>query len=228
MKVKKFDAFEDKPPIFYREGTSDEAIIRANIIDRNEYLFPKLSPKIVYDIGGNTGIIAVIMAQIYPDAIIHSFEPMEENYELLEKNVAEYPNIKPHWFGLGESDHKRMFWPSADPINHGGFSMEIKSDKPQVECRMRSTWEVCEEFGAPEVIKIDVEGAEYEIFEAMPDWALTGCKWITGELHGIKDFLLLDKLSEHFKINVRKDFDALVYHFHAANKTWTSASGQNK
>lgn len=228
MKLKKFFGFGgDKPPIYYRPESCDESIIQANVIEKNEYLLPNMSPKIVYDIGANIGVISAILAQVYPDATIYAFEPIEENFEILLKNVEPYPNIKPKKFGLGPKRGMRDFYPSDNVINHGGYSTEIKSDKEVVSCQIESMEEICKVLGPPELIKIDVEGAEHSILTCMSEIQLNHLKWISGELHGIKDFALLDFLSTKFNIQVQRNFMDVVYHFHAMNKTWTPASDQN-
>lgn len=228
MKLKKFFGFgDDKPPILYRPESCDESIIHSNVIERNEYLFPKMAPKIVFDIGANIGVISAILAQIYPDAIIYAFEPIESNFEILLMNAEAYPNIKPKKFGLGPRREMRHFFPSDNIINHGGYSTEIKSDKPTISCQIESMTEICKVLGPPDLIKIDVEGAEHSILTDMTEPQLHSLKWIAGELHGIKDFALLDFLSAKFEIQVQRNFGDVVYHFHARNKTWTPASGQN-
>lgn len=219
--LKQFVWRDDKPPVYYRPGTSDEAIIQTVLVERKEYTFVKMSPKVVYDIGGNIGVLAVVLATIYPTAEVHSFEPVKSNFDIMELNTASYPNIKIHKYGLGGDTGSRRIWPSDDPNNHGGFSTTIKNPKATSELiQIRDVASAFQEYGAPEVIKIDVEGAEAEIFEAMPN--LDRVKWISGELHGIRDFQVLDLLSKYFLIQCARGFSDKVWHFAAVSKSWTN------
>jgi len=216
--TKKFHWAEDKPPIIYRPGTSDESIIQTVLVEKKEYLFPKFDPKIVYDIGGNIGVVAVILANIYPEATIYSFEPVSENFELLIMNSKEYKNIKPLKLGLGMKTGDVTIFKSDDQNNLGGYSTHISGEEGETVSIVRMET-ICAKLGTPDLIKIDCEGAEYEILNDIP--LLENVKWITGELHGINDYKLLDLLDRHFKIQSQRGFGDKVWHFNALSKAWT-------
>lgn len=218
MQTKKFHWSEEAPPITYRPGTSDEAIIQTILVERKEYLFPKFEPKIVYDIGGNIGVVAVILAMIYPNAKIYSFEPVSENFDLLIQNTEHYKNIKALKFGLGNKTEDKEIYKSEDPTNHGGFSTHIQEGGSYDTVSFVDTATICRKLGTPDLIKIDVEGAEYEILSQVPE--LENVKWITGELHGVNDYKLLDLLERNFRIQTQRGFADKVWHFNALGKSW--------
>lgn len=219
--LKKFESFENKPPILYRVGTSDESIIQTVFVERKEYVFPPaFDPKIIFDIGANIGVVSVILANLYPEAKIYAFEPERENYEILEKNVSSYPNVKTFEVGLGDRMCSRVLFKSDDSKNLGGFSTHIKG-KGQVaddSITILKTSTLIERFGTPDLIKIDCEGAEYEILNDVPE--IEKVKWIAGELHGINDFHLLAMLNEKgFNLQLSgKHKDSKIWHFFAENK----------
>ncbi len=224
MTLKKFIIDEDHPPLFYREGTSDEVIIDAILIKQTEYKFPKMSPKKIWDVGANIGVTSRVLNMIYPDATIYAFEPQADNFRILEMNTAEIHNIKIFNFGLGTHDEKILGFPSEDSLNHGGFSVKIKSDKPTENIDIHKTTKILERIGAPDLIKIDTEGSEYAILNSFSDEQLEQCKWIAGELHNVNDFLLLNRLDQYFDLEVSRHFDSKNYHFHARSKYWTDQS----
>jgi len=217
--IKKFEAFEDRPPICYRPGTSDEAIIKAVIIDKSEYLFPNFEPKLVFDIGANIGVVSSLLANIYPAAKIHCFEPEKENFDLLIKNTASYENIRALKVGLGNKTEDRILYSSTDETNLGGFSNFIKDGSESQTVNIVRMDKICQEVGTPDFIKIDVEGAEYEILSAIPD--ISKVKWITGELHGVDEYKLLDLLSRDFNLQFGRRFFDKVWHFNAISKSWS-------
>jgi len=227
MTTKKFIWDDEKPPVVYRPGTYDEAIIHRVLVERGDYMFPTekiLNPKVCFDVGGNIGIVAIVMATIYPSAKIYTFEPMQSNYELLLQNIEPYPNVKVLKYGLGGDSGKRRLWFSDDEKNPGGSSIAIKNADGRNEMvEIRDVASTFQDFGTPDILKIDVEGAEAEIFEAMPN--LERVKWIAGELHGIRDFQVLDLLAKYFKIQCARNFDSLVWHFHALNRSWSESHG---
>ncbi len=218
METKLFNAFEDRPSIRYRPGTSDEAIIQAVIIDKKEYLFPKFEPKIIFDIGANIGVVSVVLANVYPNAKIYSFEPVKENFDLLKTNVSSYLNVKPLFYGLGKEDGKARIYPSEDPTNLGGFSNHISNGEGSI-ISLVGVCSAVKEFGVPDLIKIDTEGAEWDILGFMPGIQKT--KWICGELHGVRDYQLLSYLTPWFHLQHSRGFGDKVWHFQALSKTWT-------
>lgn len=226
MNTKKFIWNEAQPPVHYRPGTSDEWIIQTILVERGEYHFPAFKPEICYDIGANIGVVSVALAYIYPSAKIYAFEPVEENHELLKLNTEHLKNVRAINYGLGSDTGPATMFPSDDPNNLGGFSTairtEIDPENPPL-VHIRDVAEVVRQFGTPDVVKIDCEGAEAEILENMP--GLENVKWLAGELHGIRDFATLDLLSKHFHIECARNFEDKCWHFHAMNKTWDYSPG---
>ncbi len=218
METNKYYAFgEDNPPIFYRPGTSDEAILQSVIIRQQEYLLPKFDAKLIFDIGGNSGIVASLLAHVYPNAKIYSFEPVKENFEILKLNAANYPGrILAKSYGLGERTEKKMIAKSDDKTNLGGFSTHMTEGGDHEEVMFAGVKATCLEFGTPDLIKIDVEGAEFEILSNFPE--LGKVKWIAGELHSVCDFETLSILEANFMLQFSKGFGDKCWHFHALNK----------
>ena len=77
-----------------------------------------------------------------------------------------------------------------------------------------------EELGITQIdlIKIDVEGAEYDVLTCLDPGLLRRVKWIVGELHSVRDFALLDYLSTWFEIDGRKTITKECWKFHAVNR----------
>lgn len=209
-------------PLYFRENTSDVSIIQACLIDRTEYSFPlKAEPKVILDIGANIGVVTVLMAIIYPKAKIFCFEPIVENYDILQLNIEKYKNVKACNFALGEPGEREIF-DSDDPANLGGFSLfnqgvDLKKSK---KILVQDPNHALDFFKIqPDMIKIDCEGAEYEILSRIDRDKLEGVRWIFGELHGQNDFKLLDFLSDRFEISVLKQMEQRVFPFYARSRS---------
>ncbi len=219
METKLFNAFEDRPPIRYRPGTSDEHIIQALLVEKKEYVFPKFEPRLIFDIGSNIGVVSIILANVYPQAKIYCFEPIRENFDLLKENVVSYENVFPMQVALGNRTEDRRIYKSDDPTNFGGFSTHISNQEdPGTLISVLDVEKLCDKIGTPDLIKIDCEGAEHEILTSIP--GLKQVKWITGELHGIKDYALLERLDRDFRLQLSRGFGDKVWHFHALSKSW--------
>jgi FkbM family methyltransferase len=212
--------------VFYRASTSDMILIYEILLQskyKSEYFFPdKLNPKIIFDIGGNIGITAVYLASIFPDSKIYSFEPLPDNYEILKKNIQQYHNIKAFNIGLGSKNGNFEVYLSDDIENFGGVSfypdpIGNKSDS-HILCEVKNINEVIEKLNIKSIdlIKIDTEGAEYDILTALQKRILRNTSWITGELHGNQDFELLHYLNNlGFSISMKKNIDNRLFMFHA-------------
>lgn len=221
-KVKKFILGDDHPPIHYRPGTSDEAIIKSLILEAKEYKFPHCNDvKLIYDIGSHIGVAAIVLHDVYPEAVIHCFEPEPENFELLRMNTEHLgAKVILNKVALSNYNGTTELFNSADPNNLGGFSTHIKpeeEDRPGQQVPVVRTSFYMAKVGIPQLIKTDCEGAEHDIFLDIPD--LSEVLWITGELHGVKEFELLAHLQNRgFEIEALRPLGAKVWNFQAANK----------
>lgn len=223
MKIMGQEIFPDRPPIYYRPGTSDEAILGAfmqgNLTGNKEYLFPDINPKIIADVGANIGVASVWLANRYPNAQIFSYEPVPENYQLLKRNTSEYPTVHVFGYGLAEKNGPLTLFHSDCPDNFGGFSAyEIGSDTAQtIVCEMQGVAATFDRIGPVDFLKIDCEGAEWEIITSLKTQQLQDLRWITGEMHGVQDLALLQFLEgQGFHVAMSKNLGTRVYPFLAA------------
>lgn len=213
-------------PVFFRPGTSDTMVIEKTLLkptQKREYRFPAdFDPKVILDIGANMGATSILLSNQYPNATIHCFEPEPSNFRLLAKNATRYPNIKCYEVGLGNADKECVLYSSDDVTNFGGFSQfergVDKNRKTTIAIKNISTY--LKTIGIKEVdlIKIDIEGAEFDVLTAMEREVLGKVGWIFGELHGERDFELLSCLSEHFDISLKKSLGDRISVFQARNK----------
>jgi FkbM family methyltransferase len=215
--------------VHYRTSSSDMVLIYEILLKskyRREYYFPKqINPKVIFDIGGNIGITSIYMASLFPDAKIYSFEPLEENFELLQKNASQYKNIEVFNFGLGTKNGIFKAYPSDNNENFGGVSFfsEVKGNlsEPFAECHVKNVNDVIDELGiySVDLIKIDTEGAEYDILTSMKTEFLKKTSWISGELHGNRDFEVLNYLNDlDFSVSMKKNIDNRLFMFNAGKE----------
>ena len=214
-------------PVYYRTSTSDMTLIYEVLLKsghKSEYYLPSdFNPKVILDIGANIGITSIYLTNKFPNAKIFSFEPLLENYDILKKNTENYKNIKVFNFGLGQKDEALDIFLSDDSENFGGgsFFPEVGgASNSKVKCEIRNIQNTLTGLNVKEIdlIKIDTEGAEFDILTSLNKKYLEGVKWITGELHGYRDFELLSYLqSLGFRIGVKKQMDNRLFMFHALN-----------
>jgi FkbM family methyltransferase len=215
-------------PVCYRSGTTDAALIYSILLKKSEYALPpeaRLRPadvKVVLDIGANIGIASVYFASSFPNAVVHAFEPEPGNCEVLEANARQLPRIQAHRFALGAEDGELALFDSDDRSNFGGFSsygLGVDAARSRT-VPVRHAGRALAELGIRnvDVLKIDTEGAEWEILTAMDRAVLGGARVIMGELHGRRDFQLLDFLQPMFHIGAKKQLRTRLFNFFAVNR----------
>ncbi len=213
-------------PIYYRAYSTDAVNIYKILLNRGkkgEYYLPRgLNPEIILDIGANTGVASIFFANQYPSAKIFAFEPVPDNFTLLRKNIEGYGSIRAFPFALGKEDGKFQMQYSSTGHNLGGFSfyhLGVDENK-KVEVEQKNIRSYLPEIGIKKVglIKIDTEGAEYEILTTLDPKMLQEVEWIVGELHGIRDFEILTYLSPFFNIQAKKSLKKRHFMFYAGNK----------
>ena len=215
--------------VHYRSSSSDMVLIYEILLKskyKREYYFPEeLNPKVIFDIGANIGITSIYLATIFPNANIYSFEPLKENFDILQKNTSQFGNIKIFNIGLGAVNGSFKVYMSDDNENYGGVSfyseVEGNLNKSYSECEVKNVNVIMEELDiiCVDLIKIDTEGAEYDILTSFKYEFLKKTSWITGELHGNRDFELLNYLDNiGFSISLNKNIDNRLFMFNAAKK----------
>ena len=212
----------------YRPGTSDAKLIYSILLKggrKSEYFPPpefdcdKSAVRTVLDIGANVGIASIYFANMFPNAKIYAFEPHPGNYEMLRLNTDRVDRIHAFPYALGDADGELTLFDCASPTNYGGASAfdEDIDTGVSVNVPVRHAGRALGELGldAIDVIKIDTEGAEWEILTSIDIDVLKRVKLIMGEMHGRKDFALLDYLQPHFRIGMRKTIRSRLFNFYA-------------
>ena len=173
-----------RTPFVFRPTNEDVYLLKL-IFETGEYNLPiDFKPRLILDCGGNIGCAAVYFANKYPDAQIYSVEPEGDNFRLLQYNTAFYDNIHPIKSALWD---KETFIRVEDRgYGKWGFmTFETAADAPDA-MRTTTVAKLLADSGFDEIdlLKIDVEGAEKEIFSApdVDDW-LPKVNVLTIELH---------------------------------------------
>lgn len=177
-------------PFACRPLKEDDAVVTSILgrgLNNSEYRLPGIKdfqPKMIVDGGGNIGCSAIYYAKKYPDAQIYSLEPDKENFQLLTFNTVFYSNIHPIRSGLW---NKETFIRVEDRgYGKWGFmTFDTTADDPE-GFKATTVSKVLADSGFDEIdiLKLDIEGAEKEVFSApdVDEW-LPKVKVLTIELH---------------------------------------------
>ena len=145
---------------------------------------PNFQPKLILDFGGNIGCSAVYFALKYPSAKIYCVEPQKDNFKLLRKNTSFYKNVFPINSAIWD---KETFIQVLEEGRHPTDYMTFETDEKNPKAFKTTTvLKLLSESGFDEIdlLKIDIEGAEKELFAAenVHEW-LSKVKVLAIELH---------------------------------------------
>lgn len=172
-----------KGPFYLRPQTTDYFTFD-QVFLRNQYNinFP-FEVQYVIDAGANIGLASVYFSQKYSNCSIVAVEPSKENFEILSKNIASYPNVKPMLKGLWNKDVHLII------VDHGAIknSFMVQETSPNDP---NSISAICintimreQGWNHIDLLKIDIEGSEKEVFESNYEHWLPLTKAIVIELH---------------------------------------------
>lgn len=146
---------------------------------------------IIVDCGGHVGLSAIWFASQFPQASVYSIEPSDANFAMLQANAQAYSRITPLKGGVwSRSCHLEISNPDAGNASfrlQEVLGLEEGADAPNL-LRAYTIDEISSlsRKGRLLLVKIDVEGAESEVFRDPGPW-LGKVPAIVIELH---DWLL--------------------------------------
>lgn len=142
-----------------------------------------LTPNTIIDAGANIGLASLFFKWKYPQATVVSFEVEEENFQLLQKNVAAYNDVIPVQKGIYD---KNCYLTIHDPYEATNSYVVKETDQPVEGSIQAITIDaVIKEQGwkTIDLLKMDIEGAEKEVFEGNIEAWLPKTKAIMVEPH---------------------------------------------
>jgi FkbM family methyltransferase len=169
---------------FVRQGTSDLCVFDQMFVEQ-QYRCPFLiDPKFIVDAGANVGFATAYFAAQYPHAKIVAVEPEAANFAQLQKNVGSLKNV---------TCIQAALWPTAtrlriqDPgVQSHSFQIEPadqeQGNDPPIKAITVGEIIQGHNMDMIDLLKIDIEGAEKEVFSHSADW-IDRVRVIMVELH---------------------------------------------
>ncbi|MBS3055447.1 MAG: FkbM family methyltransferase [Candidatus Aenigmarchaeota archaeon] len=175
--------------LIFRKATTDHSIIN-DIFARKSY--DKFSPIqngfTVIDIGANIGAFSIYAAS--KGAVVYSYEPEKENFKLLNKNISlNHGKEKIHPFNLavgGKSGLTSLFISKENVGGHSIFPSPKLESKQNVRITTLTDILRGKRIEKCDFLKLDCEGAEYDILFKITKNMLAKIKRIGMEYHRIK------------------------------------------
>jgi FkbM family methyltransferase len=174
-------------------------------------------PDYIVDAGANYGLASLYFACLYPDAVIHAFEPSSKNFRYLEINTRPFKNIHIHQMGLySRSGTERLY---LHPSSGGNSMINAAGGFEDIRTTTLDEFFVAQGIPYVDVLKIDVEGAEEEILTTAR--LLNLVYYIVGEIHfELSSWDKIEQiLTRSFKVTCSKTSPGIGL-FTAVNLSW--------
>jgi FkbM family methyltransferase len=190
--------------LLVRPDTVDDYVVREvvktyRIADLVEHYKSQPSVTII-DIGGHIGSFSVIMATLLPQARVQVFEPVAANFEVLQQNIRHAGLEHAIQATNAGISGKRAFLAldeigmSPDRRNTGGHAVmgSQAADAPPADGRafveLLPFGELLDRQARVDILKIDCEGAEFDILYSLTAEQLAKIDSMVGEIHNCFGF----------------------------------------
>ena len=195
-------------PVIIRSVGSDLEVFRQVFCERELECVGSLSDvRTIIDAGANIGLTAIFLASFFPKATIIALEPDKQNFELLVRNT-ETIRQRVHCINSAVWTHCGRLHVNSTPYRDASFSsrqyipIEVDKDCASVECVTIDELMKQYKLDSIDLMKIDIEGGETEIFRTGGQW-LSNTRAIIIELH---DDSVFGPATPHFQTSVAGRF----------------------
>jgi len=152
--------------IYLRKGTSDEEVYQ-QIFVKEDYKKQFHAIQTIIDAGANIGLSSLYLAQKYPEATIYAIEPDENDFRVLIKNTRRYNNIVPIFGALWNKDCEISL---IDGGNGDWSFITDPTKKGDIPAYTVTSIMKSHNITSIDLFKIDIEGAEIEVFNSSEEW----------------------------------------------------------
>ncbi len=172
-----------KHPFSMRNNPFDYATFEEVLLRREYDIQVGFNPVNIVDCGANIGLTAVFFANRFPKSHIVAIEPDLENFGLLETNTKSYKNISVVHSGVWESD--KYLSVVDNGMGNNAFTVkEVPENTPSAFKAVSITTIMSQKgWDTIDILKMDVEGSEKNIFENNYQAWLPKVKILIIELH---------------------------------------------
>ena len=160
-----------KHPFWARTGTSDVATFDEVFVAREyELPFADFSPAHILDLGANVGYASLYFAARWPRAHILAVEPDARNAGLLDRNTRAWPRIARLNAAVWAHPAQVCVANPGDAPNALRMREPAESMAETVEAYTVAQLIERVDCGRLDLLKMDVEGAEEQIFRDASEW----------------------------------------------------------
>jgi FkbM family methyltransferase len=169
--------------LIIRRNTSDHYVFRDIFLFKEFKLPVNINPKLIVDTGAYIGLSSLYYSSKFPNAQIIAIEPESSNFDILTKNTELNTKIKRINAGVwSKNTHLKIVNSHSEKW---AFTVQEVDDSDSNGIKAITIDEILKVSGFNEIdiLKIDIEGSEKEIFSKNSENWLKKVKIIVLELH---------------------------------------------
>jgi FkbM family methyltransferase len=180
-------------PVAVRMFPSSDDFVFDQLFVRREYAPVCRRPgeaRFILDLGANVGYASAIFASRYPSARILAVEPDPRNYELCRRNLEPYGERIHTVLGAVWANSTRLALERGNFCDGREWATRVAEPAPGSNAEVEA-WDISSlldlaQAGEADLVKIDIEGSEAEVFAAGTAQWLPRVRNLCIELHDEK------------------------------------------
>ena len=180
-------------------------------------IFKIMEKDTVVDIGAHVGYFTLYAANLAKKGKIISYEPSKKSFLILEKNIKinNFSNIKLENVAISKTHGKALLHTDDhDEISNSLYNLNKKSKVYEVETNTLEEIFLKNKLDSIDFLKIDCEGAEYEILMNASSLDLDKIKKMSIEIHEklvpYSKEAIIEKLVKHgFNVKLETDISGI-------------------
>lgn len=170
--------------IITRDGTMDSAVVAE--IDSDVYGCSNLlrPGDVVFDVGAYIGDFSSYVSRACPCIKVYAFEPIKRNFEMLKKNAPDDAVLLPYAIVGNNRDVVIFDFGDESSACHSVYDMGC-SNSVETHVQGRTLESIMNEYNVDNIrfLKLDCQGAEYDIIYHCPAETLKMVDYIGLEVH---------------------------------------------
>ncbi len=201
-------------PVRLRAGSSDMQVFNQVMIEREYGCLDGIhDPKLIIDCGANIGLASAYLLSSYPNAKLIAIEPDDDNFKLLQLNLAPYGDrcllIKSGvWSTAGGLIVER-----AKQGNEWGVTVREAKQGEQSDLFAVDLESLLKQSGFDriDILKIDIEGSERDVFSRNTSGWIDKFDNLAIELHGAECSAVVKKALAHRNLVISTSGELTVF-----------------
>ncbi len=170
-------------PIFLRNNTSDITVFYQIFFEKSYAVNYRIDPKIIIDCGANIGLSSIFYKIKFPNAVIYAIEPEITHFNLMVKNTKGFKDIICINSGIWNKQTHLLLEDNLSEkwgfkVSEVSYSNEYTIPGISIPYLMNKY-----SFNEIDILKIDIEGSEKELFDSNFESWLPKTKVLLIELH---------------------------------------------